>query len=144
MVYQKTSIRFGLINFDVELETIRKTENTLSFEGISECCKATTNAKKFCSVCGKEQKWNSDLKGYKISKNEKVILNKEELEALDNQIDTEIADMVSVPTSPEHFYKFILVCIERSRKMTIQNVLINIIDVKKKEFKRKTDRKSVV
>ena len=51
----KTSIRFGLINFDVGLEAIRTTENELSFEGVSECCSNQTKAKKFCSVCFKEQ-----------------------------------------------------------------------------------------
>src|SRR3990167_5145457 len=84
------SVNFGLLNMPVKVYPMRNKEDTLSFSGLSNCCHFETGLKRYCKSCVKDLSWKTELKGYKISKNTYIELNKDELESierLDNGIE---------------------------------------------------------
>jgi|SRR3990167_439869 len=77
------SVNFGLLNMPVKVYPMRNKEDTLSFSGLSNCCHFETGLKRYCKSCVKDLSWKTELKGYKISKNTYIELNKDELESIE-------------------------------------------------------------
>lgn len=78
------NLSFGLLNIPIKIYPLRdnKTDN-VDFVGLSNCCKHETGLKRYCKSCDNPLEWKTDLKGYKISKNNYVLLTKEELESIE-------------------------------------------------------------
>lgn len=77
------NLSYGLLNIPIKVYPMRDSKSdSVNFVGLSECCQTELKAKKSCSACGKETKWVSDLKGYKIGK-EYIQLTKAELETIE-------------------------------------------------------------
>lgn len=53
-----------------------------------------------------------------------------QLDTIENELDTEIENMVSIPSTTIHFRKFILSEIERSDNSKIQSNLLSLIELK--------------
>ena len=77
-------ISYGLLNFDVRLYSLRDKSDSLSFTSLSDCCRKETGLKRYCKAClNANLSWKTDLKGYKISKDNYIELNKSELETIE-------------------------------------------------------------
>lgn len=78
-----TAIKWQLFEIPTKIYSLRSTEEKVSFMGLSDCCKSQLKSHKNCSSCGKEQKWITDDKGYKVSKDTIVPLTKQEIETIE-------------------------------------------------------------
>lgn len=77
----KGSISFGLVNIPVKLYTSAQPKQ-IELHTLCPTCHSQLQYKRWCPKCQKEVKWTEIIKGYKISKDEWVILEKKDLEKI--------------------------------------------------------------
>jgi len=77
----KGSISLGLVNIPVSLYVSSK-DRIIEFHNLCGECHTPLQYKRWCPKCEKEVAWNDIVKGYKISKDKYVVIDKKELEAL--------------------------------------------------------------
>jgi DNA end-binding protein Ku len=73
------NIIFGLVSIPVKLYSATQ-PRTISFSNLHSVCHTKLESKRWCPKCQKEVPWNEVEKGFKISKDQWVILSKEEIE----------------------------------------------------------------
>jgi DNA end-binding protein Ku len=73
------NIIFGLVSIPVKLYSAIQ-PRTISFNNLHSVCHTKLESKRWCPKCQKEVPWNEVEKGFKISKDQWVILSKEEIE----------------------------------------------------------------
>ena len=82
-------ISIGLVNVPVKLYTMIR-DNTISFRYLHKNDGSPLKYQKICALDQKVVPWEDIVKGYEIDKNEYVIFNKEELEAIRPESDERI------------------------------------------------------
>lgn len=75
------SVSLGLVNIPIALQTAVR-ENDVSFHQITPCCNARVSQALKCKKCGNEVSRAELKKGYEISKDNIVVLEQEEIEAV--------------------------------------------------------------
>jgi len=91
---KNTFIKFGLVSIPVKLTSLR-TQN-ITFNLVCGYCNGKVRYKRYCENCGRELKYNELKKGFKISKSNFVILEKEQLELLKKVEDNGIEKTLKV------------------------------------------------
>jgi DNA end-binding protein Ku len=72
-------ISFGLVSVPISLYSTFQ-ERPISFNMLCKTCLSPIKYKRWCEKCGKEVPWQDVLKGYKLAKEEYVIVTEEDLE----------------------------------------------------------------
>ena len=80
--FSTLNISYGLLNFSVKLYPLRDKIDNINFVSLSDCCKSITKLKRICKSCAKELSWRTELKGFKLGKNNYVELSLSELTLL--------------------------------------------------------------
>lgn len=75
------SISLGLVNIPISIYVSSK-DRIVKFHNLCGTCHTPLTYKRWCPKCEKEIAWNDIAKGYKISKDKYVIVDKKDLEAL--------------------------------------------------------------
>ena len=78
---RKLTISFGLVNIPIKLQPATK-EQKVSFNQITPCCGTRVNLVPKCKSCKKEVLRAELKKGYEVSKDNYVVLTKEEIQAV--------------------------------------------------------------
>ncbi|OYD09672.1 non-homologous end joining protein Ku [Paludifilum halophilum] len=91
----KGSISFGLVNIPVRMYSATKNKS-VSFRNIHRPCKTPIQYTRTCPTCEKEVPWDEIVKGYEYADNQFVLMEKDELEAIQpkNRKSIEILDFV--------------------------------------------------
>lgn len=88
-------ITFGLVSVPVSLHS-SVAERPLSFNMLCNTCFSPLRYRRWCEKCGREVPWQQVQKGYRISKNEYVIITKDDLESMKIPVrDIRILEFVS-------------------------------------------------
>ncbi len=74
-------ISFGLVSVPVSLYSTFQ-ERPISFNMLCKTCLGPLKYKRWCERCGKEVPWQDVLKGYKLAKEEYVVITEEDLESI--------------------------------------------------------------
>ncbi|MEM7826140.1 MAG: Ku protein [Candidatus Aenigmatarchaeota archaeon] len=75
------AISFGLVHIPVKIYTATETKE-IEFHNLCPNCHSPLEYKRWCPNCQKEVAWQDIKKGFKISKDRWVVLEKEEIEKL--------------------------------------------------------------
>lgn len=75
------SISLGLINIPVSIYVASK-DRIIEFHNLHSECHTPLEYKRWCPKCKKEVAWSDIIKGYKISKDKYVVIDKKDLDAL--------------------------------------------------------------
>ncbi len=74
-------ISFGLVSIPIKLYTATESRQ-IEFHNLCNVCHSPLEYKRWCPVCKKEVAWQDIEKGYKISKEQWIIIKKEDLERI--------------------------------------------------------------
>ena len=77
----KGSISFGLVNIPIKIYSATKPKE-VEFHMVCGKCGTPLQYKRWCPTCKKEVAWNEIKRGFKVSKDKWVIIEKEELEKI--------------------------------------------------------------
>jgi len=118
-------ISIGLVNVPVKLYTMIR-DNTISFRYLHKNDGSPLKYQKICALDQKVVPWEDIVKGYEIDKNEYVIFNKEELEAIRPESDERIridkfVNLISI--DPLYFDKSYILAPNKSKDA--YNLLLN-------------------
>jgi len=75
------SISFGLVNIPIKIYTATEPKE-IEFHNLCGTCGTPIRYKRWCPNCNKEVAWNEIKKGFKISKERWIVLEKEEIEKI--------------------------------------------------------------
>jgi len=75
------AISFGLVHFPIRIYTSTEAKE-IEFHNLCNVCMTPLQYKRWCPKCEKEVAWQDIKKGFKISKEKWVILEKEEIEKI--------------------------------------------------------------
>jgi DNA end-binding protein Ku len=77
----KGNVSFGLVSVPVKIYTATEPKE-IEFHNLCPVCHTPLKYKRWCPKCDKEVEWKDIVKGYKLTKERWVILEKEELEKI--------------------------------------------------------------
>ncbi|SMO43320.1 Ku protein [Melghirimyces algeriensis] len=103
----KGSISFGLVHIPVKMFTATQPKN-VSFRSLHKKCKTPIRYNRYCSTCDTNIPFDEVVKGYEYGDNQFVLVEKEELEAIEteNRKAIEILDFVQLEEiDPVYFDK---------------------------------------
>jgi DNA end-binding protein Ku len=75
------SISFGLVSIPIKIYSATEAKE-IEFHNLCNVCHTPLQYKRWCPKCKKEVKWEDIKKGYKITKEKWVVLEKEDLEKI--------------------------------------------------------------
>ncbi|GIN56584.1 Ku protein [Lederbergia ruris] len=78
----KGSISFGLVNIPIKLHAATEDKN-IKFRSLHNKCNTPIKYEKICPVCEEEVKSDDIVKGYELTKGKYVVVEQEELKALE-------------------------------------------------------------
>ena len=96
------NLSFGLLTLPIKVYPLRNSkEDKISFSSLSNCCHKETGLQRYCKECAGKQDWRTDLKGFKVGKNNFIELTTEELNTIDDlENGIEIIKFCSVASVP--------------------------------------------
>lgn len=101
---KKTYIKFGLTVIPVSITTLQE-KDTIKFNNLCPTCKSPIKEKRYCVNCNKElNNYRELLKGFRISKNNYIVLTQEQIENLKKIEDTGIEVKAFIPEDTIKFY----------------------------------------
>lgn len=125
------SIKFGLINIPLAINSFIQ-ENDISFRQLHKECLSPIQYKKVCSKCGKEVSKEDIVSGFKVGKDEYVVIDKEKLQ-FDN-FETKIVSIIDKNSEPEFISTkfYLLTPVKTAEKQYF--LLLKLLDTLEKEM----------
>ena len=97
MAYIHSNISFGLVNIPIIMNPIIKNNDT-SFNQLHNKCLERIKYIKYCPACRKNVQEKDIIKGYQYEKNNYIVFEKKELEALkpENEKEIDVVGFVNI------------------------------------------------